>query len=38
MRRLAKAKARHRPVLSPVPAVPVITGMTAGENRLAVLE
>jgi putative transposase len=38
MCRLAKTKARHRPVLSPIPPVPVITGMTGGEKLLEALE
>ncbi|MFA6225950.1 MAG: zinc ribbon domain-containing protein [Methanoregula sp.] len=38
MRRLAKAKAQHKPVISPVPAVSVITDMAGRENLLAVLE
>jgi hypothetical protein len=38
MRRHAKAEARHKPVLSPAPPVPVITDMACRENLLAVLE
>jgi putative transposase len=38
MRRLAKAEARHKPVLFVAPTVSVITGMAGSENLLAVLE
>ena len=38
MRRLAKAEARHKPVLSLAPSVSVITDMSCRENLLAVLE